>query len=109
MKDFDVVESSETLDNLDKDAPNFFFLEIGLLFLVLSNFLKQVAAVGILHHDAEVLAVNECVTVANYGGVLEPAEHFGFEQGRATRLGLDDVHALHHIRVPLLKVANGMA
>jgi len=52
MKDFDVVESSETLDNLDKDAPNFFFFKIGLLFLVLGNFLKQVAAVSILHHDA---------------------------------------------------------
>lgn len=46
------MKRSQTLDDLNEDAPHFFLLEVRLFLLVARNLLEQVTPVGILHHNA---------------------------------------------------------
>lgn len=52
VENFDVMQCTEALDNLNKDPPNFFFFEVSLFLLVVGNFLEKVAVVRVLHHNA---------------------------------------------------------
>ena len=45
------MQRLESFDNLDKNSPNVILFEIGLLFLVLANFLKEIAIIGVLHYN----------------------------------------------------------
>ena len=51
MQNFSIVQRSESLNYLDKYAPNFLFPEEGLVFLVACDLLEQVPIVCILHHN----------------------------------------------------------
>ena len=53
MENVRVVERLQTLDYLDKDAPDVFLSQIGLLLLVSGDFLKQIPIVRILHNNAK--------------------------------------------------------
>jgi hypothetical protein len=64
----------------------------------------EIAAVGVLHHEAEMLVVDKRVPVADDGRVLQALERLGLEQRRAPCLRLNDVHAFEHIRRTLALV-----
>ena len=49
VKNVGVVKGLQTLDNLDKDTPDIFFTQVGLLFLVSCNFLEKISIIGKLH------------------------------------------------------------
>ena len=53
MKDIDIMEGSQTFNNLDEDPPDIIFLHVSLVFLVLGNLLEQVPIVCILHYDTK--------------------------------------------------------
>lgn len=55
MEDLELVQSLETSDHLYEYSPDFFFLESGLVVLVVNNLLVQVSVVSVVHHYAEVL------------------------------------------------------
>jgi len=52
MENIDVMQGFQSLDELDEDAPDVILAQVGLLFLVARNFLKEVTIIGILHDDA---------------------------------------------------------
>lgn len=45
MQDVKVMQTAECVKNLNKNAPDFFFLEELFLFLVVDNFLVEIAIV----------------------------------------------------------------
>jgi len=51
MQNLAFVENLEAPDDLDEDIPDFLFLDIGLPFLVVTDLLKDVSVVGILHDE----------------------------------------------------------
>lgn len=53
MENGGLVKSTQAPNNLNENAPNVFLFDIGLLFLVSSDFLEKVTVVCILHHDAK--------------------------------------------------------
>ena len=57
MEDFDVMEGLEAPYHLYKYFPYLFLLNILLVLLMHSNFLEQVAVVGILHHNAILITI----------------------------------------------------
>ena len=52
MENIGVVQSLETLDDLNKNPPDVFLSQIGLLLLVTRDFLEQITVVRILHNNA---------------------------------------------------------
>ena len=44
------MQGTQSFNNLNKNAPDFFFFEVALLFLVARNLLKQIPIVSKLHH-----------------------------------------------------------
>ena len=59
MHYFKLVEGFKSSDDLselytysDEDFPDGVFIEIGPVFLVVTDFLEQVSIVGVLHHNA---------------------------------------------------------
>lgn len=52
MEDINFVQRSETLDDLDENAPDVFLLEVCLLFLMTRNFLEHITVVRVLHNNA---------------------------------------------------------
>ena len=52
MQDFALVKYLEASNDLDEDVPNFLLLDVGLSFLVVTDLLKHVSVVCILHHQA---------------------------------------------------------
>ena len=52
MQDFTLVKYLEASDDLDKDVPNLLLLNVGLSLLVVTDLLKYVSVVCILHHKA---------------------------------------------------------
>lgn len=59
------VKGFYTSDNLNEDIPDFFLFDVGLTLLIVTDLLKDVAIVRILHHQAQTRCglVNESVTV----------------------------------------------
>ena len=57
MENIHIVQRLQALDHLDEDAPDIVLLKVGLLLLMLSDFLEKVTIVGILHHNAELRSV----------------------------------------------------
>ena len=53
MHDFELVQRFEPFDHLDEYFPDRAFVKIRAAFLVLGYFLKEVAVVRVLHHQAE--------------------------------------------------------
>ena len=53
MQNLAFVENLEAPDDLDKDIPDFLFLDVGLSFLVVTDLLKDVSVVGILHDETK--------------------------------------------------------
>ena len=54
MKYFHVVKRFQTTNNLYENSPNVIFMYILLFFLVLGNFLEQVAIVNVFHYDTKI-------------------------------------------------------
>ena len=54
MKYFHVVKRFQTTNNLYENSPNVIFVYILLFFLVLGNFLEQVAIVNVFHYDTKI-------------------------------------------------------
>ena len=54
MKYFHVVKRFQTANNLYENSPNVIFVYILLFFLVLGNFLEQVAIVNVFHYDTKI-------------------------------------------------------
>ena len=52
MQNFALVKHLKPSDNLDENVPDFLFLDIGFSFLVVTNLLKHVSIVRVLHHKA---------------------------------------------------------
>ena len=52
MENVRVVQRFQTLDHLNEDTPDVLFAQVGLFFLVASDFLEKVAIVCVLHDDA---------------------------------------------------------
>ena len=48
---FSVVQSLESLYHLDENIPYLVFLYVGVFFLIIRNFLIEVAVISILHND----------------------------------------------------------
>ena len=57
MEDVHIVERFQSLYDLDENAPNIVFFEVGLFLLVLCNFLEEISVVSILHHNTK---LNRC-------------------------------------------------
>ena len=57
MENIHIVQRLQTLDHLDEDAPDIVLLKVGLLLLMLGDFLEKITIVGILHHNAELRSV----------------------------------------------------
>ena len=53
MQNLSIMKWLETLNYLNKNAPNFLFLQVGLFLLMLGDFLVQIAMICILHHNTE--------------------------------------------------------
>jgi hypothetical protein len=53
MQDLANMKRPQAPHDLNKDVPNFFFLDVSLSFLVTANFLEDIATVGVLHHQAQ--------------------------------------------------------
>lgn len=51
MEDLVLVQHFQTFDYLNENSPDLLFFQVGLLLLVLCDFLVQVALVRVLHHD----------------------------------------------------------
>lgn len=66
MEDAALMECSETPDYLDEDIPDFLLFNIGLAFLVVTNFLKDITIVCILHDQTQ----TGCSFI--YKGILVP-------------------------------------
>ena len=54
MKYFHVVKRFQTANNLYENSPNVIFVYVLLFFLVLGNFLEQVAIVNVFHYDTKI-------------------------------------------------------
>ena len=50
MQNLTTVEGTEASHNLDKNVPNFLFLDVGLSLLVVADLLEDITIVSILHH-----------------------------------------------------------
>lgn len=50
MKDFTNMERPQSSNNLDKNIPYFLFFNIGFTFLVIADFLIEIAIVSELHN-----------------------------------------------------------
>ena len=57
MENIHIVQRLQTLDHLDEDAPDIVLLKVGLLLLMLSDFLEKITIVDILHHNTELRSV----------------------------------------------------
>jgi hypothetical protein len=53
MHDLYFMESLESRDNLNKELPHFLFLKKVLIFLVIDNFLVEIAVIHKFHNDAQ--------------------------------------------------------
>ena len=53
MQDLHGVQHFQPLHHLNEDVPNFIFFDVFFLYLVIGDFLEQVATVRKLHDDAE--------------------------------------------------------
>lgn len=51
MEDLRIMQGFKALYNLNKNAPNFLFGQVLLLFLMLCYFLIQITVIRILHHN----------------------------------------------------------
>lgn len=51
MKNIDLVQSFQPLNNLNEDPPHILFFKISLLFLMPRDLLKQVTVVCVFHYD----------------------------------------------------------
>jgi len=51
MKYLRIVQRLQPLYNLNENFPNLFFFKVSLVFLMLCNFLEQIAMVCVLHND----------------------------------------------------------
>ena len=47
------VEGAESADDLNEDVPDLLLLDVGLPLLIVTDFLEDVAVVGVLHHKAQ--------------------------------------------------------
>ena len=54
MKYFHVVKRLQAANNLYENSPNVIFVYVLLFFLVLGDFLEQVAIINIFHYDAKI-------------------------------------------------------
>lgn len=77
-----VVEGLEAADHLDEKVPYFMLTEGRICSLVLLDFLEEVAAGGVLHHEAEAagFVLEERVFVANHVDVVDRCENTDFVQ-----------------------------
>ena len=53
MEDVHIMQSLQSLYDLDENAPNVIFFEVGLLLLVLCNLLEEISVVCILHYNTK--------------------------------------------------------
>lgn len=77
-----VVECLQAADHLNEKVPYFMLTESRICCLVLLNFLKKVAAGGILHHEAEAarFVLKKGVFVAYHIDVVDRGENTDFVQ-----------------------------
>lgn len=52
MENIYVVQRFKALDELNEDAPDVFFAQVGLFLLMARNLLEKITVVCILHNDA---------------------------------------------------------
>lgn len=55
MKNFAVMQSFKTSYYLYEHIPNLFLLYIGFSFLIVTDFLKYISIIGILHDKAKII------------------------------------------------------
>ena len=77
------MQSSESLDDREEDEPDICLVEEGLLLLVDYDLLEQVAAVRVLHHDAERVGVvvDEALAVGDHEGASDRSQNAHLAQG----------------------------
>lgn len=83
VEDLDLVEGPEPSDDGDEYAPDLFFLDVGLLVLVVGYFLKQIPVVGVLQHNTKrtTLLVYKSLVVGTNSGVIHTCQYSDFVQG----------------------------
>jgi hypothetical protein len=52
MQNFEVVQSGQPFDNLQKNIPDLLLFELIAFFLILEDFLQKITSVSILHNNA---------------------------------------------------------
>ena len=62
MQNFPFVENLKASNDLYKDVPDFLFLDVSFPFLVVTDLLKDVSVVSILHDEATKRSVYITVT-----------------------------------------------
>jgi len=77
-----LVECSETPDNRNKYAPDFFFFNVRLFVLVAGDLLKQIPVVSILQYNTEgpTLLIYKCLVVGANAGVIYTRQYSHFIQ-----------------------------
>lgn len=80
MANFEVVQRLEPPDDLNQVVPNSLFADSFFSVLLLLNLGEHVAAVGILHHDAEMVrgVIEKGFFEANYIWVVDGGEDAHF-------------------------------
>ena len=65
MQDAADVECAESTDDLNEDVPDLLLLDVGLPLLIVTDFLEDIAVVGVLHHKTQARGclVNECISI----------------------------------------------
>jgi len=83
MQDAAHVERPQPSHDLNEDIPDLLLLNIGLSFLIVADFLEDVAVVSILHDQAQTRRglVDKCVAIGNHVGVIDGGEDAHLVQG----------------------------
>ena len=68
MENVYIMERFKTFHHLDEDAPYILFSEVGLLFLMFTNFLEKISIVCVFHYDTD---INPLHTVDSYELTIE--------------------------------------
>ena len=77
------VKGSQASDNLNKDVPDLLLLDVGLSFLVVTDFLENITVVCIFHYQTEAGCrfINEGISISNDIRMVNRGQNTHFIQG----------------------------
>jgi len=99
MQNPSLVESVEATDDLNEDVPDLLLLEVGLSLLIVTDLLKYVAVISILHDQAQSRTrfVNKGIFISNDVGVVNRGQNSHFVQ-RILLLFVREVQHLNFLK-----------